>query len=128
MSASAEQQNEIDKLVEQHGAVPPPWFMFPNEHPYSIGWRMGAGESYIMIYWTWWGQQRKQIDEKQRIEYFRRWPPPPEWLICMIEAIWDLDPKDFEDDDDYSPYFKRTETLGFGSEDDYKNAMRDGEE
>ncbi|KAF4434137.1 integrin alpha n-terminal [Fusarium acutatum] len=94
----------------------------------NIGWRMGAGESYIMMYWTWWEQQKEQLDEKQRIEYFRRWPPPPEWLIWMIEIIWDLDPKDFEDEDDYSPYFRRTETLGFGSEDDYKNAIRDEEE
>jgi hypothetical protein len=46
----------------------------------------------------------------------------------MIEVIWDLDPKDFENDDDYSPYFKRIEILGFGSEDDYKNAMCDEEE
>ncbi|KAH7202487.1 hypothetical protein ACKRZS_007859 [Fusarium odoratissimum] len=125
MIASTEHQNEIAKLVQQHGAVPPPWFIFPKVHPYDICWRMGAGESYIMIYTTWWEQQKEQLDEKQRIEYFRRWPPAPEWLIWMIEAIWDLNPKDFEDDDDYSPYFRRTKALGFGSEDDYKNAMRD---
>ncbi|RBQ78535.1 hypothetical protein FVER14953_07727 [Fusarium verticillioides] len=89
---------------------------------------MGAGESYLMMYWTWWKQQKEKLDETQRTAYFRRWPPPPEWLVWMIEVIWDLDPKDFEDDDDYSPYFTRVEKLGFGSEDDYKKAMRDEEE
>jgi hypothetical protein len=119
------EHHEIAKLVQQYGAVPPPWFMFPGVHPYDICWRMGAGESYIMVYSSWWEQEKEQLDEKQRIEYFRKWPPPPEWLIWMMEAIWDLDPQDFEDDDKYSPYFKRTEALGFGSEADYKNAMQD---
>ncbi|KAF4958769.1 hypothetical protein FGADI_2113 [Fusarium gaditjirri] len=120
-------QNETAKLVQQHGAVPPPWFMFPGDHPYDIGWRMGAGESYIMMYSTWWEQQKERLDEKRRFQYFRKWPPPPEWLTWMIDAIWDLGPEDLKDDD-YSPYFRRIEALGFGSEDDYKNAMRDEEE
>jgi hypothetical protein len=34
----------IAELVGQHGAVPPPWFMFPDTHPYCICWRMGAGK------------------------------------------------------------------------------------
>jgi hypothetical protein len=38
----------------------------------------------------------------------------------MVSVIWDLDPEDFEDDDDYWPYFRRTKALGFGGEDDYK--------
>lgn len=60
------------------------------------------------------------LDESQRIEYFRKWPPPPRWLTWMIEVIWDLNPEDFDDDDDYWPYFRRTKALGFGGEDDYQ--------
>lgn len=81
-----------------------------------------------MLYSTWWEQEKEQLDEKKRIEYFRKWPPPPEWLTWMIDAIWDLDPQDYENEDDYKPYFRRIEELGFGSEDDYKNAMRDAAE
>jgi hypothetical protein len=39
----------------------------------------------------------------------------------MIEVIWDLNPEDFDGDDDYSPYFRRTKALGFGGEGDYKH-------
>ena len=38
-------ENRIAALVAEHGAVPPPWFMFPNTHPYDIWWRMGDGEN-----------------------------------------------------------------------------------
>ncbi|KAL4725728.1 hypothetical protein ACLX1H_007880 [Fusarium chlamydosporum] len=81
-----------------------------------------------MVFFSWWDQQKDKLEESQRIDYFRKWPPPPAWLIWMIEIIWNLSPKDFEDDDDYRPYFERIKTLGFGSEDDFKDAMRDEEE
>ncbi|RGP81447.1 hypothetical protein FLONG3_592 [Fusarium longipes] len=128
MNASTEHQDEINTLIQQHGSVPPPWFMFPKVHPYDICWRMGTGESYIMVYFSWWEHGKQELDEKQRIEYFRKWPPPPEWLVWMIEVIWDLDPGKFENEDDYRPYFRLTAALGFGSEDDYKNAIEDEEE
>src|SRR5260370_37604482 len=38
-------QREIDSLVAEHGTVPPLWVMF-DEHPYSICWRVGGGESH----------------------------------------------------------------------------------
>lgn len=128
MSDCTEHQDEITSLIQQYGAVPPPWFMFPGVHTYDICWRMGAGESYILVFFSWWDQQKDKLEESQRIDYFRKWPPPPAWLIWMIEIIWDLSPKDFEDNDDYRPYFERIKTLGFGSEDDLKDAMRDEEE
>jgi hypothetical protein len=46
-------QGEIDSLVSEHGTVPPPWVIF-DEHPYSICWRMGSGESYQLLWWEWW--------------------------------------------------------------------------
>lgn len=113
-------EDKIVELVAQYGAVPPPWFMFQDTHPYSICWRMGAGEDYITIFFTWWKEQKESLAQSQRIEYFRKWPPPPRWLRWMIEVIWDLNPEDFDDDDDYWPYFRRTKALGFGGEDDYK--------
>ena len=126
MDNSTYYEDEIAKLVAQHGAVPPPWFMFQGAHPCSICWRMGAGESYIIIFFTWWKEQKESLDESQRIDYFRKWPPPLPWLTWMIEVIWDLDPEDFDDDDDYWPYFRRTKALGFGGENDYKSQERMG--
>lgn len=88
---------------------------------------MGSGEDYILFFFHWWEEQKRSLDESQRIEYFRKWPPPPRWLVWMIEVIWDLNPEGFDEDgdvDDHNdhlePYFKRTEELGFGGEDDYR--------
>src|SRR5512133_570637 len=85
-------EKRIIELAEEYGSVPPPWFIFPDTHPYDIGWRMGGGESHLMVFNNWWEQEKKNWDEAQRVEYFRRWPPPPRWLKWMIDAIWDLTP------------------------------------
>src|SRR5258706_14094439 len=89
-------QPEIARLTAQHGTVPPPWIAFQDAHPYEIGWRMGAGESYLMVWREWWAQQR--FDEAGRIQYFGQWPPPPRSLGWMIQLVWDLDPSCTADD------------------------------
>ncbi|HEY1097936.1 MAG TPA: hypothetical protein VGF99_03370 [Myxococcota bacterium] len=107
-------QTAIDKLVEEHGTVPPPWVVY-DEHPYSICWRMGGGEGHIMLWWPWWRAQ--DLDEAARIAYFRRWPVPPAWLPFLIDAVWDRDSGDDDASDDDAallPYFAQTATLGFG--------------
>jgi hypothetical protein len=120
-------RKRIGELVERHGAVPPPWFMFPDMHPYDIGWRMGAGESHIMVFHEWWEGEKNKLDEEKRINYFRRWPPPPCWLEWMIDVIWDLDWWEAEDPEafNYSPYFARTEELGFGTQAEYERDLND---
>jgi hypothetical protein len=54
----------IDALTTQHGAVPPPWFMY-DVHPHSICWRMGGGETHMMVWWTWWPEQQFSETEAQ---------------------------------------------------------------
>ena len=89
----------VAKLLDQHGDVPPPWIYVKNSHPCNIGWRMGDGETYIMVFGEWWEQQNKI--EEQRIEYFRKWPAPPRWMIWMADLIWDLQLWDCEGEFDY---------------------------
>ncbi|HEX9796551.1 MAG TPA: hypothetical protein VGA52_06125 [Anaerolineales bacterium] len=63
-----------------------------------------------------------------RIAYFRRWPPPPRWLVWMIEALWDIRPWETMADPeafDYSPPFARTEELGFGTQAEYEADAND---
>ncbi len=126
-------RGEIDRLVAEYGAVPPPWVVY-NEHPYNICWRMGGGESHIMVWWEWWPQQR--FTEDQKIAYFRRWPPPPCWLRFLIEAIWDVDTSEWDvdtsewdvgmsEEEEFTPYFKRTSELGFGDQHDYQRDLND---
>ncbi len=81
-------QREIERLTTQHGDIPPPWVFSQDSHPYSIEWRMGSGEAYVMVFHNWWEACR--FDEGQRIAFFRKYPPPPCWLEWMIEAIWDV--------------------------------------
>ena len=113
-------QGEIDRLSAGHGTVPPPWAVF-DEHPYSICWRMGGGESHLMVWWGWWAQQG--FTEDQKVAYFRRWPPPHCWLAFLIEAIWGVDTS--EEGDDLAPYFERTAAMGFGGREDYERDLDD---
>jgi hypothetical protein len=111
---------KIDALVAEHGTVPPPWVVY-DEHPYSICWRMGGGESHGLLWWAWWEQQG--FTEDQKVAYFRRWPPPHCWLAFLIDAVWGVDP--FEERDNLGPYFDRTAALGFGSQQDYERDLSD---
>jgi hypothetical protein len=113
-------QAEIDSLVAEHNTVPPPWVVY-HEHPYSICWRMGGGESHLMVWWEWWSRQ--EFTEDQKVAYFRCWPPPYCWLAFLIQAIWAIDT--FEERDNLAPYFERTSALGFGSQQDYERDLND---
>ncbi|MED1785240.1 NADAR family protein [Brevibacillus fortis] len=53
----------------------PPWIVFPEEHPYSLFWRMGFGEDYVMHYWPW----LEKRSENARKEYDAYFPVPEEW-------------------------------------------------
>lgn len=114
-------QSEINKLQNKYGDIPPPWGIFPEEHPYSICWRMGIGESHIMVWSAWWDEQN--YNESERIAYFQKWKPSPCWLDWMIEAIWDINT--FEDNLNLMPYFSRLEALGFGSKEDFERDLDD---
>ena len=96
--------------VARYGAVPPPWVYAEDSHPYSMQWRMGDGETLVMVFWEWWDQQGWPVPE--RVEYFRKWPPPPRWIPWMADAIWDLRPWE-GGEFDYGPYFGCLEQLGF---------------
>lgn len=112
----------VDAMITKYGDIPPPWIYADNSHPYSIGWRMGDGETHIMVFWTWWKQQAKSVDE--RIAYFRKWPAPPRWCGWMAEAIWDFEPSESEGlEFDYSKYFQQLEALGFVGTEKYEEDL-----
>ena len=120
---SSDLEQEAARLTEQYGAVPPPWSMFPDEHPYSICWRMGAGESYIIVWGHWW--KRVPWSHEERIAYFRKWPPPPRFLECLANYLWDLKTWESKGEFDYTPYFNELERLGFGSRSEYERDLED---
>lgn len=118
MSSSTEEQ--IASLVSQYGSVPPPWAIFPDKYPYSAAWRMGDGESHMMLWYQWWEEQN--LPHQERIDYFRAWSPPARWLEWVISAIWDIDDPEEIDDGDY---FEQLEALGFGSQNDFEQDFDD---
>lgn len=120
-------QERLARYTAQYGAVPPPWVFVEDSHPYSIGWRMGEGETLVMVFHEWWEQQN--LSEAARVAYFRRWPPPPRWIPWMADAIWDLRPWETEseagDEFDYAPYYARLTALGFAGVEDVDRDLDD---
>ncbi len=105
------------ELIEKYGDIPPPWIYAPSFHPYSMGWRMGGGESHIMILGEWLSQQN--LDFEQRVAYLLKYPAPARWYQWIIHFLWkDVDSYEFEDDE-YAPYFEKLEKLGFKNTADF---------
>ncbi len=84
---------------------------------------MGDGETLIMVFGEWRESEAKHFDA--RIEYFRKWPPPPRWLPWVADFLWDLEPWEAADEFDYKPFFLKLAELGFPGEDDYDHDLND---
>jgi hypothetical protein len=116
-------QQLIDESVAKLNAVPPPWTTFPDSHPYSIQFRMGAGETHMIVWQAWW--RAMEFDEAAALNYLRRFPPPPRWLLWVVWALWDLEPWQLETDVDPMPYLSRLEDWGLGSKEDFEQDIDD---
>ena len=53
----------------------PPWLACPNIERYSIGWRMGCGEDYILNWALWY----EELDTEDTAEYQKLFPEPTTW-------------------------------------------------
>lgn len=92
-------------LAEQGGELEPPWARFPWISRYSIGWRMGMGESYSML-WSDFAEKITTPDEA--LAYLRRHPPAPRtwadtvahWLGQIERDQAEADERDADDDED----------------------------
>lgn len=111
------------QLIEKYGDVPPPWIYEPKAHPYNICWRMGGGESHVMVLWEWLDQENKS--QGQRIEYLRKYPPPVIWLRWAADFIWELGEDSWEEDFDWLPYFNQLKELGFEGVEDFEKEFND---
>ncbi|MGO8995712.1 MAG: hypothetical protein ACLQVI_20570 [Polyangiaceae bacterium] len=73
----------LDAEVAAYGSVRPPWAFLPGVHPFEIGWRMGAGESHLMV-WSVWARDRERGDVLAAIG--RNMPVPADWAWWAAEA------------------------------------------
>ena len=79
------------ELASQARTTPvPPWVRHPEIERYSIGWRMGYGESYLMVWWTF----AETLDTEARITYFREWAPLPLAWVDFAGMVIDLPLRD----------------------------------
>jgi hypothetical protein len=62
----------------------PPWVRHPEIPRYSIGWRMGYGESYLDA----WLQVAHTLDTAALVTYFESYAPIPiEWVDTVAMAL-----------------------------------------
>ena len=115
-------QKEVSQYLKEYGEVPPPWVIFTNTHPYSMFWRMGYGEDFLMIYYHWFEENIKTFEEK--IAYFKKYSPPPRWLENVVSAVWDIEPWN-DENFDYSPYFEKLKSYGFKDVDKFEADLND---
>lgn len=73
-------------MLEDKRTLPPPWIAYPEIERYSIGWRMGYGESYIDR----WGAWLYNLAENEREKYQELFPEPVTW-----KGYWD---EEYEED------------------------------
>jgi len=112
-------QKLADSYTAKYGTVPPPYAVF-DDHPFSLRWRMGPGEDFIRMWWTWWVE--RPFSEVEKLTYFQEWPPPHRWLGFVINAVWDVDPD--QDAERAATCFDRTSALGFGDRKDYERELQ----
>ena len=72
--------------------MPPPFLEFPSYGRYSMGWRMGSGEGYVMKFGAW---LERFCEEDQKI-YQNLFPSP----ITLFD-YWNGDPAQTEFPEEY---------------------------
>lgn len=60
----------------------PPWLAFPGLECGSMGWRMGAGEAFLMEWMPWW----KSLTPEDRQAYEELFPQPMPWKQCSVPS------------------------------------------
>ena len=76
----------LDDLLDAQGDLAPPWARLPQCERDSLGWRMGMGESWLMM----WAEflRRMPADAQTRAAYLRRhWPAPHPWAGAVARVL-----------------------------------------
>lgn len=76
----------LDAQLDARGDLAPPWEKFPCLERYTIGWRMGAGESWLCYVWAF--LQRLGEHPALRQAWLERHPPGPitwaDWIADVL--------------------------------------------
>lgn len=114
------------QFLNEAGEIPPPWVLFPTYTRYTIGWRMGTGETYMGCWYKWRNQAFETTSELAR--YLCRYSPAPYTWATTIGHI--LQPG-FDDSDDFNEdlFIENMLNLGLIREDiAYQNWLASGDD
>ncbi len=94
-----ERAARLDKWLEEevaaNGELSPPWVKFPTYGRGSLGWRMGAGEHWLELWWLW--MSRLPSERQERLGYLKRHGAAPEvwgdvvWTVLTCAAAEELE-------------------------------------
>jgi choline dehydrogenase-like flavoprotein len=115
-------KNKINEFILKYEEMPPHWIYRPDSHPYSGSWRQGSGEEFVDCFVAWFEENCKTTEEK--INYFKKYSPPPRWLATVVEFIWEVEGWN-EAFYDYTPYLKKLEEQGFKGTSEYEKDLDD---
>lgn len=65
----------LQRMIQTGKQMEPPWIAFPGISNGSIGWRMGAGETFLMTWDRWY----RKISKEERKRYQDNHPEPESW-------------------------------------------------
>ena len=115
----------ISDTISNFGFMPAPWVYQTDCHPYSIGWRMGGGESYMMCIFDWLKSKNWSVEEKAN--FFKEQEVPPAWLLWVYEVLYSVDENEYEKDEveRINAYREKLEKLGFKNIDSFESDFND---
>jgi len=77
----------INMNDKENYKLAPPWEKFPTYEKYTIGWRMGTGESYRYEWWEYIESLPKDYNSRLKyLQYFR--PAPINWSNCVLNVLY----------------------------------------
>ena len=121
-------RDHFHKQVEKHGDFPPPYVFAPDEHPLSMFWRMGGGETHLMVFFEWFESEFKTHESK--IKYLLKWPTPPCWFGWVAQAVWPIGDDVMRavekgEEYDYSAYLEKLAGFGFRNTEKFESDYND---
>jgi hypothetical protein len=95
------------------GDLAPPWEQFPTYERYTIGWRMGAGESWLHMWHVFVGDLDPAF--AVRLAYLQRHPPAPvNWGDHVYGVLYPSAPDEPEEEEAQMEVQRQAELLRMG--------------
>lgn len=86
--------------LDARGDLAPPWEEFPTYERYTIGWRMGSGESWLGFFGLFL-DKHLPTDFQTRLAFLQRHAKAPyTWSDWVYDVLYPDAPADDDDDDD----------------------------